>query len=199
MEVYSGGDCHPPGDFSKKKQRKRCTAFIYIVQVFQLTFSPNVTLYYLSSYDVINLLCLCQNTMHGALLWRLGGFSIIESSVVFLWAEDLPDQVCIRFTFYFHLTLYARQVMMSLLYLCPCQDNGRLCEDWVRILHQGILDDRMRFEWATCWRFQVSCSKWEREDLPDTALGRPCHLYQIPSILSWQRMHTNAPAATARF
>ena len=67
-----------------------------IVQVFQLTFSPNVTLYYLSSYDVINLLCLCQNTMHGALLWRLGEFSIIESSVVFLWAEDLPDQVCIR-------------------------------------------------------------------------------------------------------
>jgi len=53
---------------SKKKQRKRCTAFIYIVQVFQLTFSPNVTLYYLSSYDVINLLCLCQKTMHGALL-----------------------------------------------------------------------------------------------------------------------------------
>ena len=52
----------------KKKQRKRCTAFIYIVQVFQLTFSPNVTLYYLSSYDVINLLCLYQNTMHGALL-----------------------------------------------------------------------------------------------------------------------------------
>ena len=46
MEVYSGGDCHPLVTSQKKKQRKRCTAFIYVVQVFQLTFSPNVTLYY---------------------------------------------------------------------------------------------------------------------------------------------------------
>ena len=39
-----------------------------------------------------------------------------------------------QFTFYFHLTLYAHQVMMSLLYLCPCQDNGRLCKSPFTIL-----------------------------------------------------------------
>ena len=39
-----------------------------------------------------------------------------------------------QFTFYFHLTLYAHQVMMSLLYLCPCQDNERLCKSPFTIL-----------------------------------------------------------------
>ena len=53
---------------NQQVSKERDALHLHIVQVFQLTFSPNVTLYYLSSYDVINLLCLCQNTMHGALL-----------------------------------------------------------------------------------------------------------------------------------
>ena len=73
-----------------------------------------------------------------SLLWRLG-FSIVESSVVFLWPEDLRLHSSyavssFQFTFYFHLTLYAHQVMMSLLYLCPCQDNGRLWKSSFTIL-----------------------------------------------------------------
>ena len=55
---------------SQKKSKERDALHVYIVQGFQLTFSPNVTLYYFSSYDVINLLRFCQKTMHGALLCR---------------------------------------------------------------------------------------------------------------------------------
>jgi len=162
----------------KKKSKERDALHVYIVQGFQLTFSPNVTLYYFSSYDVINLLCFCQKTMHGALLcredplqycslllshWRVGpaphvsegavlqrscfpfvkvGFQYrwILSGISLAWRSSwsgLHSSYAVssfQFTFYFHLTLYAHQVMMSPLYLCPCQDNGRLWKSSFTIL-----------------------------------------------------------------
>ena len=69
-----------PGDFSKKKSKERDALHVYIVQGFQLTFSPNVTLYYFSSYDVINLLRFCQEHAWGPFV--PGGSSAVLLSTV---------------------------------------------------------------------------------------------------------------------